>query len=71
MNEPLTADGYEQTKAKLRDLQTRLAAIETRTDLSPEHRASVRRSYAMMIREYLQDIRLYEAKHAAKTLTAS
>ena len=64
MNEPLTAEGYEQTKAKMRDLETRLAEIEKRTDLSPERLKSVRRSYKMMIREYLQDIRLYEARRA-------
>jgi hypothetical protein len=64
MTEILTADGYEQTKEKLRDLETRLGKIEKRTDLDPEHLASVRRSYKMMIREFLQDIRLYEAKLA-------
>ncbi len=65
MIEILTADGYEQTKEKLRDLETRLAEIERRTDLNPEHLASVRRSYNMMIREFLQDIKLYEAKQAS------
>ena len=64
MSEILTAEGYEQTKEKLRDLETRLAAIEKRTDLNPQRLASVRRSYKMMIREYLQDIKLYEAKLA-------
>ncbi len=64
MTEILTADGYEQTKEKLRDLETRLAEIERRTDLDPEHLASVRRSYRMMMREFLQDIRLYEAMRA-------
>jgi hypothetical protein len=62
MSEILTAEGYEQTKDKLRDLETRLAELEKRTDLNPEHLASVRRSYKMMMREYLQDIKLYEAK---------
>jgi hypothetical protein len=62
MSELLTAEGYEQTKEKLRDLTTRLAAIEKRTDLNPKRLASVRRSYNMMIREFLQDIKLYEAK---------
>ena len=64
MNEILTADGYEQTKAKLCDLDRRLAAIESRTDLNPQHLASVRRSYKMMMREFLQDIKLYEARQA-------
>ena len=64
MTETLTPDGYEQTKEKLRDLETRLAEIEGRTDLDPEHLASVRRSYKMMIRELLQDIKVYEARHS-------
>jgi hypothetical protein len=64
MTEILTAEGYEQTREKLRDLETRLAEIEKRTDLDAEHLASVRRSYKMMIREFLQEIKLYEAKQA-------
>ncbi len=62
MSELLTAEGYEQTKEKLRDLQVRLADIKKRTDLTPEHLASVRRSYNSMIREYLQEIKLYEVR---------
>lgn len=62
MIEILTAEGYQQTKEKLRDLESRLAEIEKRTDLAPEHLASVRRSYKMMMRQYLQEIKLYEAK---------
>ena len=62
MTEPLTAEGYEQTKEKLRDLEERLAAIDKRTDLTPEHLARVRRSYKMMMRECLQDITLHEAR---------
>lgn len=64
MTEILTAEGCEQTKEKLRDLEKRLAEMEKRTDLDPEHLASVRRSYKMMMRELLRDIKLYEAKHA-------
>jgi hypothetical protein len=64
MSESLTAEGYEHTKEKLRDLETRLEEIESRTDLGAEHLASVRRSYRMMMREYLQDIKLYEARQA-------
>lgn len=64
MREALTAEGYEQTKEKLRNLQTRLAAVEKRTDLDPKRLASVRRSYKMMMREYLEEIKLYEARHA-------
>jgi hypothetical protein len=62
MSELLTAEGYEQTKKKLRDLEIRLAEMEKRTDLKAEHLASVRRSYKMMMREFLQDIKLYEAR---------
>ena len=47
----------------MRDLETRLAAIEQRTDLDPKRLASVRRSYKMIMREYVQEIKLYEAKH--------
>lgn len=65
MRETLTADGYVQTREKLADLERRLAEIEKRTDLDPNHLASVRRSYRMIMREYLEDIRLYEAKRAS------
>ena len=51
MSEQLTDEGYEQTKEKLHDLESRLAEIVRRTDLAPAHLASVRRSYKMMIRE--------------------
>jgi hypothetical protein len=67
MPEPLTPDGYEQTKEKLADLQRRLAEIEKRIDLNLEHLVSVRRSYKMMMREYLQEIKLYEARHGKHT----
>lgn len=62
MIEQLTAEGYEQTKEKLLDLQHRLEAIERRTDLNSEHLASVCSSYRNMMREYLQEIKLYETK---------
>jgi hypothetical protein len=62
MREPLTPEGYQQTKEKLDDLQRRLGEIEKRTDLNPDHLASVRRSYRMMMREFLQEIKVYEAK---------
>ena len=64
MTEPLTAEGYEQTKEKLADLERRLGELEKRTDLAPEHFASVRRSYKAMMRQYLEEIKLYESKHA-------
>ena len=69
MNESLTAEGYEQTKEKLADLERRLADLEKRTDLDPEHLASVRRSYRMMMREYLQDLKLFEAKQGKRLAT--
>jgi hypothetical protein len=69
MKEPLTSEGYDQTKEKLADLEHRLVQMEKRTDLDPEHRASVCRSYRMMIREYLEDIRLYEAKQGKQAST--
>jgi hypothetical protein len=62
MREPLTPEGYQQTKEKLDDLQRQLGEIEKRTDLNPDHLASVRRSYRMMMREFLQEIKVYEAK---------
>ncbi|MBI3466018.1 MAG: hypothetical protein HY000_23640 [Planctomycetes bacterium] len=62
MTELLTAEAYEQTKEKLRDLEVRLAEIEKRTDLVPRHLANVRRSYKMMMRQYLEETKLYEAK---------
>jgi hypothetical protein len=64
--EVLTPDGYEQTEEKLRDSEARLAEIEKRKDLKPARLASVRRSYKMMIHEFLQDIMLYEAKHSGQ-----
>jgi hypothetical protein len=67
MTATLTPEGYEQTKRKLADLERRLGEIEKRADLTPDHLDSVRRSYLMMMREYLREIKLYEARHANKT----
>jgi hypothetical protein len=64
MTETLTPEGYAQTKEKLADLERRLGEMERRTDLDPAHLASVRRSYRMIMRELLREIKLYEAKHA-------
>ena len=69
MSEPLTTEGYLQTREKLADLERRLAEIEKRTDLEPMHLASVRRSYKTMMREYLEDIKLYEAQHGNQAAT--
>ena len=63
MTELLTPEGYEQTKDKLADLERRLGEIEKRTDLDREHLDSGRRSYRTVMREYLREIKLYEAKH--------
>jgi hypothetical protein len=69
MRETLTVEGYEQTKDKLADLEHRLAEIEKRTDLDAEHLASVKRSYKMMMREYQEDIKLFEVKHGKQIST--
>jgi hypothetical protein len=69
MTEPLTPEGYRQTKEKLADLERRLEAVERRTDLDPEHRASVRRSYKQMMRQYLEEMKLYESRHAPQVPT--
>ncbi len=61
MTPKLTPDGYAQTKAKLESLERRLADLESRTDLKPLHLAEVRRSYQTMIRQYLREMKLYEA----------
>ena len=71
MNEMLTAEEYEQTKEKLCDLETRLAVLEQRTDLQAEHLASVRRSYKMIMREYLREIKLYEARQRKQNSLAA
>lgn len=67
MNEPLTTAGYEQTKQKLQELESRLAVLEQRSDITPTHLSSVRRSHKMMMREYLQDIKLYEVRQRRMT----
>jgi len=58
----LDAQGYEQTKTKLANLERRQAEIERRTDLSPAHRQQVLRSYHEMMQQYLREIKLYEAR---------
>ena len=57
----LTPEGYVQTKEKLANLKKRLAALEARTDLTPIHHAEARESYLDMMRQYLREIKLYEA----------
>ena len=58
----MTPGGYAQTKAKLEDLERRLAGLASRTDLKPLHRAEVRRSYESMIRQYRREMKLFEAE---------
>ncbi len=48
----LTPGGYAQTKSKLIGLDQRLAELEKRTDLPPDHLIAVRRSYQSMMRKY-------------------
>ena len=61
MTRLLTPAGYEQTKAKLASLESRLAKLEALEDLEPLHHSEVRQSYRQMIREYRREVRLYEA----------
>jgi len=63
MTDPLTEKGYRLTKEKLANMEERLATLQTRDDLHPLHRAAVERSYRDMMRQYLRDIKLYEAAH--------
>jgi hypothetical protein len=63
MKEILNAAGYEHTKAKLSKLEQRLANLDQRTDLKPQHLAEARRSCMMMIAQYRRDLKLYEAAH--------
>jgi hypothetical protein len=61
MTQILSQAGYEQTRAKLADMEKRLAELGKRGDLSPIHLAEVRRSYQTMIRQYRRELKLYEA----------
>jgi hypothetical protein len=68
----MTAPGYQtylRTKEKLALLEARLPEVRARTDIHPVHRAAVERSYEDMMRQYLRDIKLYEAAHPAVTAT--
>ncbi len=56
-------DGYHQTKKKLEQMESRLAALLARTDLQPVYQAEVEKSYQEMIRQYRRDLKLYEATH--------
>lgn len=61
--------GYQQTKQKLADLQTRLTRIEQESGVSPEHRARTVKSYREMMQQYQREIKLYEAHHAESVTT--
>ena len=65
----LSRQGYEQTKAKLADLEERLAEIERREDISDARRLEVRRSYREMMQQYCREIKVYE-ELAAEAYTA-
>jgi hypothetical protein len=56
----LNPQGYEQTKAKLANLEGRLAEIERRKDLSAGQRREVCRSYREMMQQYRREIKVYE-----------
>ena len=71
MTQILTPHGYAQTKAKLAELERRLAELEGRTDLNSVHQAEVRHSYNTMIGQYRREIKLYEASQTARTNAAS
>jgi hypothetical protein len=56
--------GYEQTKKKLISLDERLAAIQQRSDLAAGHKQQVIASYQSMRKQYLEELRLFEAARA-------
>ena len=60
MIEHLTSSGYEATKTKLALMEQRLAALDLRTDVSPDHKEATRQSYLRMIARYRAEINLYE-----------
>jgi hypothetical protein len=53
--------GYDRTKAKLRSLEARLDAIHQRADLNADHKLRVIASYQAMRKQYLEELRLFEA----------
>ena len=67
MTELLSPQGYEQTKAKLANLERRLAEIEARADLTPKHRERVIRSHHEMMQQCRREIKLYEGTHKHTT----
>jgi hypothetical protein len=67
MSEPLTPEGYAATKARLANLEARLAELEKRPD-KPAWFSEVRWSYMDMMRQYQRDIKLYEATLARESM---
>jgi hypothetical protein len=63
----LNPDGYAQTRAKLENLERRLASLKSRTDLEPSLIAEVRRSYMTMMRKYRREVMLFEAEQSRQT----
>jgi hypothetical protein len=63
MTSLLSEVGYLHTKENLAQMEVRLAALRKRMDLDPSHHAEVEHSYLDMMRQYLRDIKLYEAAH--------
>ncbi len=66
----LTPEGYAQTKIKFANMQKRLAELEARSD-KPPYFPEVRQSYLSMMRQYLRDIKLYEASLARQATEPS
>jgi len=64
MTPRLTDKGYALTKEKLAWMEARLAAVRERSDLPESHKAMVIHSYLDMIRQFLKEIKLFEAMHA-------
>ena len=69
MIEHLTVEGYEATKTKLAHMEQRLADLELRTDVSPDHKDATRQSYLRMLARYRAEMALYEATQ--KTLSST
>lgn len=69
MIEHLTSEGYEATKTKLSLMEQRLADLEHRTDVSPDHKDATRQSYLRMIARYRAEMNLYEASQKTTSAT--
>ena len=67
---PLTPVAYEETLRKLAHLESRLQAVDQRTDVDTEIKEEARRSYEEMIRQLRREIKLYEATRAKEGLPA-